>query len=420
MAKSAFTAILAQEVARLDAASISKRAETVIDDFIVSETAAPKAVIAGKQYRVFNSNDYMGLRHHPEVKAAEHAASERFGAGPGAVRFISGSLSIHKELEKALAKFHGRADAMVFSSAFATNMAVLFSLIRGQSKDTLVSDDVLVISDELNHRSIIDGIRIANLPSEQRAVFKHMDLVDLEKILASNVGKRQRVLVVTDGIFSMLGEIQDLKAMRAVLDKFDQQYPQGVLLVVDDCHGVGACGTLGRGTEEITGGQADVLIGTLGKAFGADGGYVVASQEVIDYLRESSATYIYSNSISPGTAGAALAAVQLFDRQEGRAMLQQSAKNLAQLRTGLLAAGFTFAAASQHPIQPLLVGDPAKSKALKQGLFEQGILVTSINYPVVPAGRDEIRLQVSAAHTDEDINACIASLVLVGKKLGLC
>lgn len=420
MSKSAFITTLTQEVARLDAASISKRAETVIEDFIKTETAAPQAIIAGKNYRVFNSNDYMGLRHHPAVKAAEHAASERFGAGPGAVRFISGSLSIHRELEQTLAKFHGRDDAMVFSSAFATNMAVLFSLIRGQSKDTLVSDDVLVISDELNHRSIIDGIRIANLPSEQRAVFKHMDLVDLQRILTENIGKRQRVLVVTDGIFSMLGEIQDLKALRAVLDRFDSQYPQGVLLVVDDCHGVGACGATGRGTEELTGGQADVLIGTLGKAFGSDGGYVVASQAVIDYLRESSATYIYSNSISPGTAGAAVVAVQLFDQPEGKVMLERSVKNAAMLREGLVAAGFSFAAESQHPIQPLLVGDPAKSKALKKGLFEQGILVTSINYPVVPAGRDEIRLQVSAAHTDEDIQACITAVVKVGKQLSLC
>lgn len=419
MPKSAFLTTLSQEVARLDAASISKRAETIIDDFVVTKTAAPQAVINGQPYRIFNSNDYMGLRHHPKVKAAEHAASQQYGAGPGAVRFISGSLSIHRELEKALARFHGRDDAMVFSSAFATNMAVLFSLIRGQSKGTLVSDDVLVISDELNHRSIIDGIRIANLPSEQRAVFKHMDMADLERILAENVGKRQRVLVVTDGIFSMLGEVQDLKALRAVLDSFDDQYPQGVLLVVDDCHGVGACGASGRGTEELTDGQADVLVGTLGKAFGADGGYVVADQAVIDYLRESSATYIYSNSISPGTAGAALAAVQLFDEPEGKQLLQKSIQNAHALRKGLLAAGFQFAAESQHPIQPLLVGDPAKSKALKQGLFEEGILVTSINYPVVPAGRDEIRLQVSAAHTDEDIQACIKAVEKVGKQLGL-
>lgn len=419
MPTAAFLSTLANEVLRLDAASISKRAETIIDGFKITETSAPQAVIAGKNYRIFNSNDYMGLRHHPEVKSAEHIASQEFGAGPGAVRFISGSLSIHRELEKALARFHGRDDAMVFSSAFATNMAVLFSLIRGQSKDTLVSDDVLVVSDELNHRSIIDGIRIANLPSEQRAVFKHMDLADLERILAENVGKRQRVLVVTDGIFSMLGEVQDLKALKTVLSRFDAQYPQGVLLVVDDCHGVGACGATGRGTEELTGGQADVLVGTLGKAFGADGGYVVANQTIIDYLRESSATYIYSNSISPGTAGAAVMAVQLFDQPTGKQLLAQSTKNTRALRRGLLEAGFKFAAESQHPIQPLLVGDPAKSKALKKGLFDEGILVTSINYPVVPAGRDEIRLQVSAAHTDEDIKACIAAVMKVGAQLGL-
>ncbi len=418
MSQTNFIDLLTQEVQRLDAASISKRQETVISGFLPSDTAAPQAVIGGKSYRVFNSNDYLGLRHHPELKAAEHQASQAYGTGPGAVRFISGSLNIHRELEQALAHFHGRDDAMIFSSAFAANLAVIFSLIRGQSKDTLISDDVVVISDELNHRSIIDGIRVANLPSEQRVVFKHMDLIDLRRVLSEFVGKRQRAVIVTDGVFSMLGEIQDLKAMREVIVEFDTQYPLGILLIVDDCHGIGACGATGRGVEEEMGANADVLIGTMGKALGADGGYVVASQPIIDYLRESCATYIYSNSISPGTAGAALASVNKL-LVDGGEILKKLRQNWQSLREQIEAMGMKFAVVSKHPIQPLLIGDAAKSKALKQGLFEEGILVTSINYPVVAAGKDEIRLQLSASHTQEDIDACVLALKKVATKLQL-
>jgi glycine C-acetyltransferase len=407
MSRQNFIQILNQEVARIDAAGISKRHETVIEKFTTDP--APQAIIEGQPRRIFNSNDYLGLRFNPALKAAEHQASDLYGTGPGAVRFISGSLAIHRQLEQALAKFHGRDDAMVFSSAFATNMAVLFCLLKGQNKDSAVGDQVLVISDELNHRSIIDGIRIANLAAEQKAIFKHMDATDLERVLSENVGKQQRIIVVTDGVFSMLGEYQNLKALRTVIDKFDDQFPEGVWLIVDDAHGVGAFGSTGRGTEEASGSQADVLIGTLGKAFGADGGYVTASQPVIDYLRESAATYIYSNSISPGTAGAALAAVQLVASEAGQKMIQQLNSNIKQFKQMMLAEGFKFAVDSIHPIQPWFIGDPLQTKALKQELFEQGVLVTNINYPVVPKGKDELRVQISAAHTEADLQAFLVA-----------
>lgn len=409
MSRQAFIDSLNQEVARIDQAGTTKRSETIIDSF--TSDPAPQAMIEGKPRRIFNSNDYLGLRFHPKLKQAEHQASEAFGTGPGAVRFISGSLSIHRELEQAIAKFHGRDDAMVFSSAFATNLAVLFCLLKGQSKDSMVTGEVLVVSDELNHRSIIDGIRVANLSSEQKAIFKHMDAEDLRHVLTENVGKRDRVVVVTDGVFSMLGEYQDLKALRAVIDEFDDKFAQGVWLVVDDAHGVGAFGETGRGTEEVSGAQSDVLIGTLGKAFGADGGYVTASQEVIDYLRESAATYIYSNSISPGTAGAALASINLVDSAEGKKMLDQLKRNISQFKKLMKAEGFTFAAESIHPIQPWFIGDTHKTKELKKLLFDHGILVTNINYPVVPKGKDELRVQLSAAHTAEDLEAFMKAAV---------
>lgn len=417
MSRRDFFKILQKEVARIDAASVTKRKEHLIESF--TKEASPKAIIDGKPYRIFNSNDYLGLRHHRKLKKAEHQMTELCGTGPGAVRFISGSFQVHRDLEKALAAFHGQDDAMVFSSAFATNLAVLFSLIKGQSKDSLLQSEALVISDELNHRSIIDGIRLANLPNNQKAIFKHLDPQSLEEILEKNVKKFKRALVITDGVFSMLGEYQDLKKLRRVINRYDKLYPEGVLLVVDDCHGVAAFGETGRGTEEVSGARADVLIGTLGKGLGADGGYVVAKQAVIDYLRESAATYIYSNSISPGTAAAALMAVQLIDTQTGTKLLKRLADNLAFIKKELLALGFQFAAESIHPIQAILIGDTAKTKALTQKMFKRGFILTNINYPVVPKGKDEIRVQISASHNKTDLKAFLQNIEEVGKELAI-
>lgn len=406
MAKQQFYTILESEVARIDDIKTSKRSERVIQSFKNATTAS----INGKDVTIFNSNDYLGLRHNEAVKKAEHAASKHYGSGPGAVRFISGTMQVHRELEKAVSKFHGRDDAMIFSSAFAANLAVLFCLISGQSKDSKVTNNVLVVSDALNHRSIIDGIRLAQLPKEQRVVFEHMNMESLETVLKTAVGKYERVLVVTDGVFSMLGEYQHLDKMRTIIDTYDEQFPQGVLLVMDDCHGVASCGATGRGVEELKKAKADVLVGTFGKGFGSDGGYVVADQTVINYLRESSATYIYSNSISPGTAGAALRAVQLVSGPEGELLLHTSQENTAYFKKQALAAGFVFAADSVHSIQPVLIGDPVKTRGLVDFLFSKNILVTNISYPVVQKGRDEIRIQISAAHTKEEIDVLIKSM----------
>lgn len=415
MSKKQFFESLKNEVARIDDAAISKRFEHLIEDF--NSDPSPKAIIEGQVISIFNSNDYLGLRHHDALKQAEHNASSKLGTGPGAVRFISGSFAIHRQLEKKLAAFHGREDAMVFSSAFATNLAVIFSLIKGQNKDSLVSGDTLVISDELNHRSIIDGVRLANLGSEAKLIFKHLDNNSLAEVLRTNSDKFDRAVIITDGVFSMLGEYQNLKAMRDVVDQYDDKFKEGVLLIVDDCHGVAAFGKTGRGTEEVSGAKADVLVGTLGKGFGADGGYVVADQIVIDYLRESAATYIYSNSISPGTAAAASASLDVLNSEEGMEMIEKLANNVNDLKTQLSEKGFKFAADSIHPIQAVLIGDTTKTRDLTQEMYKRGFLVTNINYPVVPRGRDEIRVQLSASHTKEDIAAFVQTFSDIGKKL---
>ena len=400
-----FLTVLKSEIERIDKVKTSKRFEKIIDGF--TKEKSPKAIINKKKYQVFNSNDYLGLRHHPLLKKAEQKASKIYGTGPGAVRFISGSLKIHRDIEKALAKFHKKDDAMVFSSSFATNLAVLYCLISGQNKDSLVDANVIVISDALNHRSIIDGIRIANLPKEQRTIFRHMDTGHLSQVLEANKNKYKRALVVTDGVFSMLGEYQKLKEIRNIIDRYDGQYENGVLLVVDDAHGVGIAGKTGRGIEEVEGVKADVLIGTFGKAFGADGGYVVASQTIIDYLRESAATYIYSNSIPPGTAGAVLKSIEILDKTAGKKLLKNSKENVAYFKKQMKKVGYQFATDSSHPIQPVLIGDPIKTSDLVGKLFKKNIIVTNISFPVVPKGRDEIRVQISAVHTKKDIDQLV-------------
>lgn len=308
---------------------------------------------------------------------------------------------------------------MVFSSAFATNIAVISCLIKGQSKDSLIDASTLVISDELNHRSIIEGIRVANLPKEQRLIYKHLDFSDLARVLEENKGIYKRALILTDGIFSMLGEAADFSSFNTVVKKYDAEYEEGIITVADDSHGVGIFGKDGRGCEDASQAKVDVLVGTFGKAFGSDGGYVVADKEIIAYLRESAATYIYSNSVSPGVAGAALAAVRTIDSPKGKKLLQTSRDNIALFKKLMKKEGFMFAADSMHPIQPILIADAYKTKKLTDALFEAGILATNINYPVVPKGKDEIRVQISASHTKEDIEYFVETCAKAGKKVGV-
>lgn len=417
MGKQNFYSLIAKELQRVDASQTAKREERIITGF--TKDPSPRAVINKKQYLIFNSNDYLGLRFDEGLKQAEHQASETYGTGPGSVRFISGTLQVYRDLEKAIAKFHKREDAMVFSSAFATNIAVISCLIKGQSKDSLVDTNTLVISDELNHRSIIEGIRVANLPKEQRLIYKHLDFSDLAHVLEEHKKNYKRVLILTDGIFSMLGEAADFSVLNDAVKKYDGAYDEGIMTVADDSHGVGIFGTTGRGCEETSKSLVDVLVGTFGKAFGSDGGYVVGDKEIIAYLRESAATYIYSNSVSPGVAGAALQAIQTIDSPKGKKLLQVSRDNIALFKKMMKQEGFIFAADSMHPIQPILIADAYKTKRLTDELFKSGILATNINYPVVPKGKDEVRVQISASHTKEDIEYFVASCTQAGKKIGV-
>jgi glycine C-acetyltransferase len=284
------------------------------------------------------------------------------------------------------------------SAAYATMIGVL---------PQFISDETLVVSDALNHNCIINAIRLSH--PVRKEVYAHADVDALERILDANKGQVRRVCVVTDGIFSMRGDHAALDRISACCRRHEAGYDEGIITVVDDSHGVGAFGRTGRGTEEYTGGKADILIATLGKAFGVNGGYVAASSAVIAYLRETAPLYIYSNPITPAEAAAAMAALDIADSPEGMHLLEKLRSLSARLRAGLMRLGFETLP-GEHPIVPILIRDTEKTTALVEHLFTHQILATGLNYPVVPKGEQEIRLQVSADHTEKDMDYLLAVL----------
>jgi glycine C-acetyltransferase len=393
---------LARQVADLKERGIAKGDEKVITAVLSAKDGfSERYVLEGHGDRAFlrmNSNSYLGMSLHPGLIKAETKAVDQFGTGPGAVRFISGTYAPHVELERALAAFHGRESAMIMSAAYATVIGVL---------PQLITRDTLVVSDALNHNCIINAIRLAQ-PAD-KAVYPHLDMRALAAVLEAAKGKVRRVCVVTDGVFSMRGDFADIGRIAGICAAHEADFEEGVITVVDDSHGVGAFGESGRGTEEQTGGRADILIGTLGKAFGVNGGYVVADATTVAYLRETVPLYIYSNPITPAEAAAALAALRILDGAEGRASLTHLRRLGKKLRQGLTSMGYETIK-GDHPIVPILIRDTAKTSALVAHLFNNDILVTGLNYPVVPKGDEEIRLQVSASHTDDDIGYLLGAL----------
>ncbi|MFA7295569.1 MAG: aminotransferase class I/II-fold pyridoxal phosphate-dependent enzyme [Dehalococcoidia bacterium] len=354
----------------------------------------PRYTLAGEDrpFLRMNSNGYLGLALHPEVIHADALATERLGAGPQAVRFISGTYSTHVALEQRLAAFHGREVAMTFSSAYAAVVGVLAPLI---------TEETVVVADELNHNSIYNAIRLAR--PALRVLYRHGRLERARSGLRRAAGQAARAVIITDGVFSMRGDHAPLEELRALADEFADAYPEGVLLVVDDSHGVAALGESGRGTEEACDARADLLIATLGKAFGVNGGYVAGSATVIRYLRETAPLYVYSNPITPGEAAAATRAVEIVDSAEGHALLARLRALTLRFRDGITRLGYETIP-GEHPIVPLMVRDSARTADLVSHLWRHGILATGLNSPVVPRGDEEIRFQVSAGHTEADID----------------
>lgn len=397
------TPVLQQAVEDLEAQGRRKGHEPVVTEVVPAQgERGPRYRLLGHGEKLFirmNSNSYLGLAQHPALKKAEEEAIERFGVGPGAVRFISGTYGPHVELEGRLARFHAREAAMIFSSAYATILSVVVPL---------VTPETVLISDELNHNCIINAIRLAR--PREKYVYKHLNLADLEAALhqAAAMGAR-RALVITDGIFSMRGSHAPLSEIALLVRKYDHHFPENALLVVDDSHGVGAFGATGRGTEEYTQAQADILVGTLGKAFGVNGGYVVGPSALIAYFRETSPMYIYSNPITPGEAAAAGAALELLESPEGQTRLAHLRAMTRRFREGVLQLGYE-SFPGDHPVVPLVLRDGERTGQLVRFLREGGILATAIVYPVVPKGEESIRFQVSAEHTQADIDQVLRVL----------
>jgi glycine C-acetyltransferase len=395
-------ALFADKLAELQQQGLSKANEKIVTGMkAAADGFGPRYFLEGFRDRAFlrmNSNSYLGLATHPQIIKAEAEAAEKFGTGPGAVRFISGTYRPHIELEQKLAKFHGRESAMLFSSAYTTMTGIL---------PQFISEETLVVSDALNHNCIINAIRLSHPASKE--IYAHADINALDKILEAYKGRAKRICVVTDGIFSMRGDYANLDQLNACCKRHEDAYEEGIITIVDDSHGVGAFGQTGRGTEEYSRGRADILIATLGKAFGVNGGYVVADSVVTAYLRETSPFYIYSNPITPAEATAASAALDIVNSAEGSCLLKKLLTFSMRLRTGLEELGFETLQ-GEHPIVPILIRDTGKTSALVAHLLANNILVTGLNYPVVPQGEQEIRLQVSAEHTEKDLDYLLAKL----------
>ena len=394
---------LASKLDEMKQAGRLKGKETVIRGIVPPEPGKGRRYLldgeGDKPFLRMNSNNYLGMSFRPEIVAAEEEAVRQFGTGPGAVRFISGSWAPHLALERRLAQFHGRPAAMLFSSAYATVMGVL---------PPLITDKTAVISDALNHNCIINAIALAR-PAEKH-IYRHLDMAELERCLAAAARACTRAIIVTDGIFSMRGDHAPLARIIELARRHDHAFPENAVVMVDDSHGVGAFGATGRGTEEYTrSGPADVLVATLGKAFGVNGGYVTGAEPLIRYLRETSPLYIYSNPITPAEASAAEKAVELVDGPVGRELLAHLRAMTARFKDGLMKLGLETLP-GEHPVVPLMLRDTARTSAVVAHLRNRGILATGLNYPVVPKGEEEIRFQISADHTPSDIDEVLDAL----------
>jgi glycine C-acetyltransferase len=356
--------------------------------------------VAGREVINFCANNYLGLANHPDVVAAAQEALRRYGYGLASVRFICGTQDLHKQLEAALAGFLGKDDAILYSSCFDANGGLI---------ETLLGEEDAVISDELNHASIIDGIRLCKA---KRLRYRHSDMADLERALQEAAGSKVR-MIATDGVFSMDGDMARLPDICALADRYK------AVVMVDDSHATGILGAGGRGTPDQLGvlSRVDIITSTLGKALGgAAGGFTSARKEVVDFLRQRSRPYLFSNSLPPMIAMAAMKALELI---AGSAALRDRLHaNARKLRAALEGAGFSIKP-GQHPILPVMLGDAALASKMADRLLERGIYVIGFSYPVVPQGQARIRIQVSAAHTPEQLDRAAQAFREVGKDLGV-
>jgi 8-amino-7-oxononanoate synthase len=361
--------------------------------------AGPRTSINGQEVLLFSSNNYLGLAHHPRVKAAAVEAVKRWGAGSGGSRLTTGNFVLHRQLEERIARFKGTEDAIVFSSGYLANLGVISALVgRGD----------LVLSDELNHASIIDGCRLSRATVK---VFRHRDVTHLRDILLAERNSYRRCLIVTDGVFSMDGDIAPLPHLLQLAEEFQ------ALLMVDDAHATGVLGKRGAGTAEHFGleGQGIIQMGTLSKALGSEGGYVAGSAILVDYLRNRARSFIFSTALSPPVVAAAMAALDVLEEEPY--LLDQLRANVCQLYRGLKEMGFEVLP-TESAIIPLMVGEAQRALALSAALAEKGIFVPAIRPPTVPEATSRVRITVMATHTPEDLQRALDAFRQAGKRLG--
>ncbi|SHE87580.1 2-amino-3-ketobutyrate coenzyme A ligase [Microbulbifer donghaiensis] len=386
---------LRDELQQIDADGLYKR-----ERIITSQQAAEIQVNNDTQVLNFCANNYLGLANHPDLIQAAKDGLDQYGFGMASVRFICGTQDIHKALESRLSEFLRTEDTILYTSCFDAN---------GGLFETLLGPEDAIISDALNHASIIDGVRLCKA---RRYRYANNDMADLEKQLqAADAEGAKTKLIATDGVFSMDGVIADLKSICDLADKYN------ALVMVDDSHAVGFLGEHGRGTHEYCDviKRVDIITGTLGKALGgASGGFTSGRKEIIDLLRQRSRPYLFSNSVAPAIVTASLKVLDML--MEGGELREQLRENSAYFRKRMSEAGFTLAGAD-HPIIPVMIGDAALAQKMADKMLERGIYVVGFFYPVVPKGQARIRTQMSAAHTKEQLDQCIDAFVEVGKEL---
>ena len=380
-----------------------KKAGTFKEERVITSEQAAEINVAGRDDKVLNfcANNYLGLANSKELIEAAKEALDSHGFGLASVRFICGTTDIHKQLEALIAKFHGMEDCILYSSCFDAN---------GGFFEALFNAEDAVISDQLNHASIIDGIRLCKA---KRYRYNHCDLVDLERILQETQDCRYRC-IVTDGVFSMDGDVAPLKEICDLADKYN------ALVWIDESHSAGFFGKTGRGTPEYCGvqGRIDFINSTMGKAMGgASGGYTCASKEVVTLLRQKSRPYLFSNTLAPSLVGAAIKTYSML--MESSTLPERVLANTHLFRDRMTAAGFTLTGAYDHPICPVMLGDAALACKFADKMLEKGIYVIGFSYPVVPLGKARIRTQMSGAHTLEQVNRCVDAFIEVGKELGV-
>jgi glycine C-acetyltransferase len=386
---------LQKELAEIREAGLFKQ-----ERIITSPQGAAIRVSTGKEVINFCANNYLGLSSHPSVIKAAHEAIETHGYGMSSVRFICGTQDLHKSLEQKLADFLGTEDTILYAAAFDANGGVF---------EPLFGEEDAIISDELNHASIIDGIRLCKAV---RYRYKHNDMADLEQKLRESKAQRSRI-IVTDGVFSMDGTIAQLDRIVSLAEQYD------AMIMVDECHASGFMGKTGRGTHEFRGvmGRIDIITGTLGKALGgAMGGFTSGRKEVVELLRQRSRPYLFSNTLMPAIVGASIAVLDMLSSTTS--LRDKLESNTIWFRNAMTKAGFDIKA-GEHPIVPVMLYDAVLAQDMASKLLEEGIYVTGFFYPVVPKGQARIRVQISAAHEQQHLEKAVDAFVKIGRELGV-